>query len=156
MAVYDFSVGVFRSEYPAFEDETKYPDKLNGIKLNIDSKYELECENKKWYKECIVNKTHFSKNGNYYTYHSNYKGSKTISYEAPLIKVIYSEEEEDEGEDDDKNYGIIIGLSVAGGIIILGVIAFFVYRYLRKRNINENEDNKNEDKSIPLTSQNTD
>ena len=28
MAVYDFSVGVFRSEYPAFEDETKYPDAM--------------------------------------------------------------------------------------------------------------------------------
>ena len=28
MAVYDFSVGVFRSEYPAFEDETKYPDTM--------------------------------------------------------------------------------------------------------------------------------
>ena len=28
MAVYDFSVGVFRSEYPAFVDETKYPDTM--------------------------------------------------------------------------------------------------------------------------------
>ena len=28
MAVYDFSVGVFRSEYPAFEDEAKYPDTM--------------------------------------------------------------------------------------------------------------------------------
>ena len=139
--------------------ETKYPDKLDGIQLNTYSKSELECEDKKWYKECIVNKTHFSKNGKYYTYHNNFKGSKTISYEAPLIKVIYSKEEEEdegEGEGDNKNYGLIIGLSVAGGIIVLGVIGFFIYRYLRKRKLDDNGYNKDEDNSIPLTSQNID
>ena len=133
--------------------ETKYPDKLNGLQLNIDSKSELECENKKWYKECIVTKSHFSKNGNYYTYHTNYKGTKTISYEAPLIKVIYSEEGE---EEDDENDILIIALSVAGGIILLGIIALIIYCCLKKRNKKDADDIKDDQKTMPLTSSNRD
>ena len=38
-----------------------------------------------------MNKTHFTKSGYYYTLHSNHKGTKTISYEAPMINVIVEE-----------------------------------------------------------------
>ena len=136
--------------------ETEYPEKLKGIKLNINSKSELICENKKVYKICIVNKAHFSKSGNYYTYHTNHKGSKTISYEAPLIKVIYPDKEEKTKEvkkDDDDNLGVIIGVSVTVGVIVLAVIAFLIYHYLRKRNLSNNDVI---DSSIPLASKNMD
>ena len=107
--------------------ETGHPELLNGIKLNQDSSQELKCENKKWYKRCIVDKSHFDKSGYYYTSHTNYLGSKTISYEASPIKVTMP-------NNDENNYGVIIGVSVAGGVIIICVIIFLIWHYKKKKN----------------------
>ena len=110
--------------------ETEYPERLNGIKLNSDSSSELNCTNKNWYKECTVNKIHFKKNGYYYTYHTNHQNSKTISYEAPMINVIF----EPETKDDDNNYGLIFGISVGISIIIIILVSFLLWYYLKNKN----------------------
>ena len=78
-----------------------------------------------------MNITHFTKSGYYYTLHSNHKGTKTISYEAPMIKVIIKEENP-EPEGDGDRAGLIIGLSIAG-VIIICLIIFLVWYYLQKR-----------------------
>ena len=86
--------------------ETEYPERLKGIKLNIDSSFDLECNNKIGIKECFVNRSHFDTDGDYYTYHLNSYGSRIISYEINTIKVILKddsdgeEESGDEGEDE--------------------------------------------------------
>jgi len=135
--------------------ETENPEKLNGIKLNNDSKFDLECEDKIWYKECIVNKTHFTKSGYYYTLHSNHKGTKTISYEAPMINVIVEEPNPSpnpEPEDKGTNLGLVIGLSVAAAIIVICLVVFLVWYYMKNKEnkkdheCSEEEDNKNEEK----------
>ena len=131
--------------------ETENPEKLNGIKLNNNSSSELVCENKIWYKECTVNKNHFSKSGYYYTYHNNNLGSKTISYEAPLINVILEEKkenpekEEEEGDDS----ALIISLSVACGIIVLCVIGLLIWYCLRKKN-NSNKMSQGKEDLLPI------
>ena len=127
--------------------ESEFPERLKGIKLNNDSAHELNCESKIWYLECLVDKTHFTMNGNYYTYHINHLGSKTISYEAPLIKVIVEEK-----NDDDKNLGLIIGLSVAAGVIVIGIIVFIVLHYLRKKNKSNIDVDKKAD-LLPISSE---
>ena len=127
--------------------ETENPEKLNGIKLNNDSKFDLECEDKIWYKECIVNKTHFTKSGYYYTLHSNHKGTKTVSYEAPKINVIVKESKPNpETEDEGTNLGLIIGLSVAAGIIIICLVIFLIWYYWKnKGNKKEDEECREDD-----------
>ena len=119
--------------------ETEKPELLEGIKLNNDYSYELNCINKNWYKECIVNKTHFTKNGFYFTYHTNHQGKKSIYYEIPQIKIIVEEKEpeSDNNHNEKKNYGLIIGLPVAGGVILILVIIFLVWHYLKKKKANE-------------------
>ena len=37
---------------------TEHPEKLQGIKLNLESSKILNCENKKGFKQCIVPKDH--------------------------------------------------------------------------------------------------
>ena len=88
--------------------ETQYPEKISGIKLNNLSPNDLECTDKPWHKECLVNKAHFQKSGYYYTLHSNHKGTKTISYEAPMIYVIVKEEPSPEPEEKGPNYGLLL------------------------------------------------
>ena len=70
--------------------ETENPERLKGIKLNNESKFELNCENKIWFKECIINEEHFknSENGYYYTYHSNHLGLKTVAFIITTIFVM--------------------------------------------------------------------
>ena len=88
--------------------ETDYPEKLNGIKLNNDSSFELECVNRIRIKECYVNQTHFNKSGYYYTYYQTSFEYESISYETPLIKVILYEPEpeyEEESEIEKESEG---------------------------------------------------
>ena len=68
------------------------PEVLNGLKLNIDSEYELECTNYYRLKQCIVPKTHFNESGDYYTSYSNSTGQKIILYEIEKIKIIIKNE----------------------------------------------------------------
>ena len=105
----------------------EYPEKLQGIKLNNDSSFELECQNKGKIKECTVPKSHFTSNGDYYTYYTNTEGFKSISYEISKIHVILE-------DDESKSYvGIIIG-SVIGGLVLIVIIAFLVWRLCKKKN----------------------
>ena len=68
------------------------PSCLNGIRLNKDAP-DLECENIKGFKRCIVHKSHFKgkENGYYYTMYRNcldLLDSTSIFYELPPTKVI--------------------------------------------------------------------
>ena len=108
------------------------PDSLIGVKLNNDSLIELECQTKNGIKQCTVPKNHFSKSDDYYTYYTNTFESKSISYEIPKIHVILE-------NDDSKSYvGVIVGC-VIGGLVIIGIIAFFVWRYCKKNNDSSDE-----------------
>ena len=139
--------------------ETESPKLLKGIKLNEYSS-ELDCKDNKWYKECTVNKTHFTKSDYYYTYHINHLGSNTISYEAPAIQVIVKEIQPtptDKSDNDGSDIGLIVGLTVGFGIIILGLIAFLAWYYLKYKSKNKKDDQDGvivgDDKDIPISSQ---
>lgn len=130
---------------------------LNGIKLNINSSEELKCENKKYFKECLVEKSHFTESGYYYTYHTNHFGSKTISYEASPIKVTMPSQNDNKNEnkDDEKDYGLIIGVSIAAGIIVIFLIVFLIWHYRRKKNqkdFNVDKETENIELNAPLSS----
>ena len=195
-AVSEYKSSIIYSVYPEEIDfnkqdsfiiryETDYPERLNGIKLNNDSSFELECFNRIRIKECYVNQTHFDESGEYYTYYQTSFGYESISLETQKIKVIlyepepeveeeseneieYEKETENENEKEIEKEkekeneheteketkplptdstepkklsnaalaGIIIG-SVAGGLIIIGLITFFVLRWKKKRFENE-------------------
>ena len=110
------------------------PDNLIGIQLNNDSSIELECQNKNGIKECIVPKNHFTTSGDYYTYYTNTFENKSISYEIPKIHVIIGGGNGNKNNDDSKSYvGIIVG-SIIGGLAVIGIIAFFVWRYYKRKN----------------------
>ena len=135
----------------------EFPEKLEDIKLNNESLLDLDCENKIGYKECSINKTQFTKSGYYYLQHSNYNGSKLISYETPMIKVIIEEEKPNPTSDpsdpggDDNNLDLIIGLSVGIGIIVFLIIIFFIWHYIKRRNVSEkNDDDENKELVLNL------
>ena len=68
-------------------------DLLTGITFNEDAD-DLICETIDYAnKRCIVPKSHFNgkKSGYYFTKHSNHLNRKSVSYEAPAIKVILTE-----------------------------------------------------------------
>ena len=134
--------------------EANSPNIFSGIKLNYNSTSDLDCYTRNNTKECIVTESHFSKSGDYYTYHEDYRGQyglKSISYEIPTIKVILKNKSDSETdlesdselspESEPKSnsssipksalIGIIIG-SVSGVLIIIGLIIFFVYIHKKK------------------------
>ena len=123
-------------------------------------------------KECVVYKSHFTMSGEYYTYHDNSIGNKSISYEVKLINVTLKEsdidpesEEESESDSDDETetenesenennsetepdssnvvpgdpssdsdtslVGVIVG-SVIGGLLIIALVVFLIWRYKKK------------------------
>ena len=124
--------------------ETEYPERLTGIKLNNDSSSELECKNKKGVKECIVTQNHFEKSGDYYTYHDNSFGYKSISYEITTIKVTLKNKSDSESKSEDNLAGILAG-SIIGGLVVIALIILLIW-YLKRRNDKE----KNGDKEMPL------
>ena len=71
---------------------------LAGIKLNPDSKNELDCEQINNYLDCSVPKSHFDnkETGYYNIYYKNHLSKYSIKYEAPLIYVIIFNEKEEE------------------------------------------------------------
>ena len=69
------------------------PDSLTGITLNEDAE-DLICEDlDREIKRCKVPKSHFNgkESGYYFTKHTNHLDGKSISYEAPPIKIILPE-----------------------------------------------------------------
>ena len=99
--------------------------------------------------ECVVEKVHFSKSGNYYTYYeigSNYN-NKMIAYEVPSIKVILSEnekKEEDKNSEGNSYAGVIAGC-VIGGIILIALIVFLVWRFYKRKNSGDDSSGKQEE-----------
>ena len=108
--------------------EVDYPEKLIDIKLNNDSSSELECKNLKGIKECIVPQSHFKNSGDYYTYHTNSLGYKSISYEITTIKITLKRSDES-----DDYFIYILSGSIVGGLLVIGIIIFIVLRCKRKR-----------------------
>ena len=135
----DFS----KKEFYTIIYETEYPERLKGIQLNNESKYELDCKNKIWYKECYIDEAHFTRNGYYYTYHSNNLGFKVISYEVPPIKVILKDKEIrsknndifEDNENNDKNNTLTIGIINFVIIIVIAVLIFISKPHLKNKNI---------------------
>ncbi len=68
-----------------------------------------------------------------------------------MIHVII-EEKGNNPENEDGDYGLVIGLSVAGGILVLCAIGFLVWHCLRKRT-NADIESGNKDDLLPLSSQ---
>ena len=130
--------------------ETDSPELLTGIKLNKDSS-ELQCTNKIGSKECIVTNEHFQKSGDYYTYHDNNLGTKSISYEITTIKVIIKEKEENDSGA--SSYAGVIAGSVIGGIILICLIILLIWMYKKKCANTGNNNNSIEEKKAPLKSQ---
>ena len=97
------------------------PEKLEYIKLNNDSISELQCANKKTYKECLVPKNHFTKSGYYHTYHNNSYGAMFIFYEIPKINVII--EKNDYNSESSSSLGVIIG-SIIGALVVIAIVCF--------------------------------
>jgi len=112
---------------------TDYPERLKGIKLNIESSDELKCEDKNGFKQCIVPKNHFNQEGYYYTYYNNSFGNKSIAYEASTIKIIILKENNSDSNNNNNLAGIIAGC-VAGGLVLIAIIVFFIVRYYRRKN----------------------
>ncbi len=111
-------------------------DCLNGMTFNENAP-DLECENiNKHWKRCTVPKSHFKglENGYYFTKHQNHLNGKSISYEAPPVKVILS--------DSNSSTTLIIVLSVVGGIILILLIVFLIIHF-RKKNSSSNIDTQN-------------
>ena len=116
--------------------QTEYPERLTAIRLNKSSKNELICSNKNGLRECIVTKDHFTKSGLYNTYHNCIQEYYLVSYEIPKIKVIWKEN--DKNEEEDESYAGVIAGCVIGGLILIGIIAFFIIRHYRRKKAGEN------------------
>ena len=112
---------------------TDYPERLKGIKLNIESSDKLNCEDKNGFKQCIVPKNHFNEEGYYYTYYDNSLGNKSIAYEASAIKIINLKENNSDSNNNNNLAGIIAGF-VVGGLVLIVIIVFFIVRYYRRKN----------------------
>ena len=123
-----------------------HPENTGGIRLNPDSG-ELVCGNlDNSLKRCLVPKSHFDgkKNGYFYIYYLNKENQLNIFYEVSPILVTLQKEDDsksDESKPDDskKNLvGIIVG-SVVGGLVLIGIIVFFVVRHIKRKNAAEND-----------------
>ena len=111
--------------------EIENPEKIKGIKLNYESSSELNCSNNIWYKECLVEKNHFTKSGIYYTHHIIGQNILAISYEVSPIKVILKDINPFPSKDDN-NHEFIIIISVIVGVFAISIIAYFLYEYYQK------------------------
>ena len=115
---------------------TENPDGFNHIKIGNKNK-EINCQKESGYIKCSGNGDYFSEAGKLFTYHSNPLGESVISFETPMISVILPR----------KSIGLIIGLSVAGAVIIAVVIIVIVRCHKKRKQMEIN--NIKED--IPLT-----
>ena len=119
---YDGTSSKIKEYYPKILDFTKKDgplyvyfrlqtvEGLNGLTYNEDAE-DLTCEQiAKNRKKCEVTIKHFKgkKNGFYFIKHTNHKGTKTISYEVPPLKVIL-----------DSSKGNIISFSLIYSFLLL-------------------------------------
>ena len=93
------------------------PTLARDIKLNLDSKSILECEDLNMMKKCTVPKSHFDgqDSGTFNTYHLNYDNNYNIYYDAPLFNVTLSNDDDNTTkfyiESEDNEYTKYIGLN---------------------------------------------
>ena len=113
---------------------------MTGLIFNNDSSSsKLICNDKIKIKECIVTQDNFKQSGYYHTYHDNYYyhsysdefQKRLISFEVTKIKVILKDDS-DTDSSDDTYIGIIIGCTI-GGLALLGIIIFLIWRFKRKK-----------------------
>ena len=119
---YDGASSIIKEYYPKILDFTKKDgplyvyfrleivEGLNGLTYNEEAD-DLICEQiAKNRKKCEVTIKHFKgkKNGFYFIKHTNHKGTKTISYEVPPLKVIL-----------DSSKGNIISFSLIYSFLLL-------------------------------------
>ena len=71
---------------------------IEGIKLNLDCKSDLECEDLNRMKKCIVPKSHFymKRSGYFNSYHKRYTEKYFVIYDASLINITLPEKEDAE------------------------------------------------------------
>ena len=129
-SVYPEEIDFNKNDNFIIKYETDYPERLTSIKLNNDSSSELECTNLNGIKECKVTQDHFTKNGDYHTYHENSLGYNSISYEVSTIRVTMKTNTNPEQK---RNLvGIIVG-SIIGGLVLIAIIIIIVWRVKIKR-----------------------
>ena len=152
LSVYPQSLNFTSNDNLTIKYQVENPDKLNGVKLNINSTSELVCKNNKGIKECTVPKTHFDQPGSYYTYYTNSLGDTVISYEIPKIEVTLKKGGGgDETPSDTNLMGIIVGC-VVGGIVLIVVIILIVIFIKKKKSDSDDIDGKG-DKILPNSNQ---
>ena len=152
LSVYPQSLNFTSNDNLTIKYQVENPDKLNGVKLNINSTSELVCKNNKGIKECTVPKTHFDQPGSYYTYYTNSLGDNVISYEIPKIEVTLKKGGGgDETPSDTNLMGIIVGC-VVGGIVLIVVIILIVIFIKKKKSDSDDIDGKG-DKILPNSNQ---
>ena len=132
--------------------ETQYPDNFKNIKLNKNSTSDLQCTNKIGYIECNVDKDHFSQKDDYYHTYHKHNEEMVIAYEVPLIHVILKDKggnNTSDNDDDGDKTALIVGLSVAGAIV-LAILLFFIIHYIRKNKIGTDSSSKIEEEAKQL------
>ena len=94
LLTYPENIDFTASEHKLIRFIMTNPYLANEIKLNPDSKTDLNCRNYDIMKICEVEETHFSgkKSGTYKTYHKNHANNLNIYYDAPLINVTLTQE----------------------------------------------------------------
>ena len=153
---------IFFADYPNefdFTSKSKYTVRylaeninyLKGIIFDINSNNELYCSARETFLECSVYNYYFTQSGNYYTYHSvssSYTTTKIIAYEVPSVKVTLAKRNDDD-DDNEKNSessslaGIIAG-SVIGGLVLIALIVFFIWRCHKRKTEGDYSEKKEE------------
>ena len=131
ISVYPDSLDFTSQDKLTIKYQTENPEKLKDIKLNISSTSNLECTDKKGYKECIVPQNHFNISGYYYTYYTNSFGDKVISYEVPKIQVTVKKVETSKSSN---KVGIIVGCVVGGVVLIAAIVIIIIVVKKKKAN----------------------
>ena len=132
--------------------ETLYPDNFKNIRLNKNSTSDLQCTNKIGYIECNVDKDHFSQKDDYYHTYHKHNEEMIIAYEVPLIHVILKDKggnNTSDNDDDGDKTALIVGLSVAGAIV-LAILLFFIIHYIRKNKVGTDSSSKIEEEAKQL------
>ena len=116
-------------------------DKFIGIKLNNKSEKELICNYREGITQCRVPKGHFKESGYYYTYYKNNYGTSSIIYEIEKVKIILNNNIPDNNgykqPESNDNLAAIIAGSIVGGLVLIGIIVFLIYRYRRKKSTDD-------------------
>ena len=148
----NYDLSALRGIIDEDDEETLYPDNFKNIRLNKNSTSDLQCTNKIGYIECNVDKDHFSQKDDYYHTYHKHNEEMIIAYEVPLIHVILKDKggnNTSDNDDDGDKTALIVGLSVAGAIV-LAILLFFIIHYIRKNKVGTDSSSKIEEEAKQL------